>query len=290
MSRLNTLTTLVSAGYPVWYAYGISRGIIETRNGLLSTLRCVSSGHTPQISYEISMFAYTFLWDEFLNKNDNDDVTDEEFSKFKTKIKYYIKFYKTQLNPDKTLDEKRRNNLTQTSTKFLENTKIIITNGETSDDIINYINEMTLHTFQERITTMKSLLIKNSDKFTEPKTFYRVSTNEITKLNLFTSVSDDPYYCLFFAGENSDTTITNINLYKITVHEGVSYFTPCEHAFSEEYETVLVNNDDLKFESTKLNDEEEFWSSIELNSNYKFDLKQFKITYFESEVKQLSEK
>lgn len=42
MSRLNTLTTLVSAGYPVWYAYGVSRGVIDTSTGLAKDL-CVPS-------------------------------------------------------------------------------------------------------------------------------------------------------------------------------------------------------------------------------------------------------
>ena len=39
MSRLNTLTTLVSAGYPAWYAYGVSRGIIDTTSGLREDLQ-----------------------------------------------------------------------------------------------------------------------------------------------------------------------------------------------------------------------------------------------------------
>ena len=38
MSRLNTMTTLVSAGYPAWYAYGVSRGIIDTTCGLRQDL------------------------------------------------------------------------------------------------------------------------------------------------------------------------------------------------------------------------------------------------------------
>lgn len=42
MSRLNTLTTLVSAGYPVWYAYGVSRGVIDTSDGLAHELQVVS--------------------------------------------------------------------------------------------------------------------------------------------------------------------------------------------------------------------------------------------------------
>ena len=42
MSRLNTLTTLVSVGYPVWYAYGVSRGVIDTSDGLAHELRVVS--------------------------------------------------------------------------------------------------------------------------------------------------------------------------------------------------------------------------------------------------------
>ena len=40
MSRLNSLTTLVSAGYPFWYSYGVSRGIIDVSNGLSQDLRC----------------------------------------------------------------------------------------------------------------------------------------------------------------------------------------------------------------------------------------------------------
>ena len=42
MSRLNTMTCLVSAGYPVWYAYGVSRGIISVHDGLRTDLVHVS--------------------------------------------------------------------------------------------------------------------------------------------------------------------------------------------------------------------------------------------------------
>lgn len=44
MSKLNTMTCLVSAGYPVWYAYGVSRGIISVHDGLRTDLVHVSSG------------------------------------------------------------------------------------------------------------------------------------------------------------------------------------------------------------------------------------------------------
>lgn len=44
MSRLNTLTTLVSAGYPAWYAFGVSRGIIDTSQGLRTDLVTPVSG------------------------------------------------------------------------------------------------------------------------------------------------------------------------------------------------------------------------------------------------------
>lgn len=40
------MTTLVTAGYPVWYSYGVSRGIIDVSNGLDQDLcrSAVSSG------------------------------------------------------------------------------------------------------------------------------------------------------------------------------------------------------------------------------------------------------
>lgn len=39
---LNTLSTLMSAGYPAWYAYGVSRGTISLKDGLRTQLRSVA--------------------------------------------------------------------------------------------------------------------------------------------------------------------------------------------------------------------------------------------------------
>lgn len=47
MSRLNTFTTLVSAGYPAWYSFGVSRGILDVSSGLQTQLRVPTSGATP---------------------------------------------------------------------------------------------------------------------------------------------------------------------------------------------------------------------------------------------------
>jgi hypothetical protein len=40
--KLNTLTTLISAGYPFWYAFGVSRGVVEISNGLRQDIRSAS--------------------------------------------------------------------------------------------------------------------------------------------------------------------------------------------------------------------------------------------------------
>ena len=144
---------------------------------------------------------------------------------------------------------------------------------------------MTINTFNERIQKMKSLLLKNSSTFTESKIFYRVSKKNITNLNLFTSVSNDPYYCLFFVGESSESSNISINLYKIKVNKGVAYFIPGEHAFSEEYETVLINSDNnLNLTINKIN-AKQFWSSYKFDSEYNnINIESFNITYFELDI------
>ena len=49
MSKLNSLTCLVSAGYPVWYSYGVSRGVIDVSSGLRQELRQNAiSGNYPE--------------------------------------------------------------------------------------------------------------------------------------------------------------------------------------------------------------------------------------------------
>ena len=48
MSKLNTLTTLVSAGYPVWYAYGVSRGVVDISHGLAQDLKSISGANIAE--------------------------------------------------------------------------------------------------------------------------------------------------------------------------------------------------------------------------------------------------
>jgi hypothetical protein len=67
MSKLNTLTCLVSAGYPVWYSFGVSRGCIDVRDGLRTDLLSVSgAGGT----------GYKSLIIEFEYYLENDKVSD----------------------------------------------------------------------------------------------------------------------------------------------------------------------------------------------------------------------
>lgn len=63
MSRLNTLTTLVSAGYPAWYSFGVSRGIIDTSQGLRTDLVTPVSGLQPEIRIDNNCVIISLLLD-----------------------------------------------------------------------------------------------------------------------------------------------------------------------------------------------------------------------------------
>lgn len=115
MSKLNSLTCLVSAGYPVWYSYGVSRGVIDVSSGLRQELRqnAVSGNYPEWEKYEIQLTDYKY------NNKAKPELTLREWWK-KNKEKYFktvnaqnvilSKLYKYMIKrlQDKTIKGRRK--------------------------------------------------------------------------------------------------------------------------------------------------------------------------------------
>ena len=115
MSKLNSLTCLVSAGYPVWYSYGVSRGVIDVSSGLRQELRqnAVSGNYPEWEKYEIQLTDYKY------NDKAKPELTLREWWKknkgkyFKTVIAQNVilsKLYKYMIKrlQDKTIKGRRK--------------------------------------------------------------------------------------------------------------------------------------------------------------------------------------